>query len=236
MRPRRHRPPRQGRHHSARPTAASPPLIGLLRSRRRCFAAARCRSSASSNLADAAGDPCRPIGRVSPSTWSTASYGDRAHARRTPRDSWSLALTALQGRSHVASPLLIVPRRQRRALHRSTRATQIVAAMQAKGHAPSPMSSTPDEDTVFHKPSNRLSYIAIAEAFFARHLGGAREPAGRLRGFQSPGPCRWGDARLTGLVHWAHAGKNRHNRRTCRPLRPPPRCRRTQCSAGSADR
>jgi hypothetical protein len=26
---------------------------------------------------------------------------------------------------------------------------------------------------------NRLSYIAIAEAFFARHLGGACEPVGR---------------------------------------------------------
>jgi acylaminoacyl-peptidase len=31
----------------------------------------------------------------------------------------------------------------------------------------------------FQKPPNRLSFIAIAEAFFARHLGGACEPVGR---------------------------------------------------------
>jgi hypothetical protein len=30
-----------------------------------------------------------------------------------------------------------------------------------------------------HKPPNRLSYIAIAETFFARHLGGACEPVCR---------------------------------------------------------
>jgi hypothetical protein len=33
--------------------------------------------------------------------------------------------------------------------------------------------------TRVRKPPNRLSYITIAEAFFARHLGGAFEPVGR---------------------------------------------------------
>jgi dipeptidyl aminopeptidase/acylaminoacyl peptidase len=54
----------------------------------------------------------------------------------------------------------------------------IVAAMQAKG-IPVTYVVYPDEGHGFHKPPNRLSYIAIAEAFFARHLGGTCEPVGR---------------------------------------------------------
>jgi acylaminoacyl-peptidase len=54
----------------------------------------------------------------------------------------------------------------------------IVAAMQAKG-IPVTYVVYPDEGHGFQKPPNRLSYIAIAEAFFARHLGGACEPVGR---------------------------------------------------------
>ena len=55
---------------------------------------------------------------------------------------------------------------------------QIVAAMQAK-NIPVTYVVYPDEGHGFHKPPNRLSFIAIAEAFFARHLGGACEPVGR---------------------------------------------------------
>ena len=53
----------------------------------------------------------------------------------------------------------------------------IVAAMQTKG-IPVTYVVYPDEGHGFQKPPNRLSYIAIAEAFFARHLGGACEPVG----------------------------------------------------------
>jgi dipeptidyl aminopeptidase/acylaminoacyl peptidase len=53
----------------------------------------------------------------------------------------------------------------------------IVAAMQEK-NIPVTYVVYPDEGHGFAKPSNRLSYIAIAEAFFARHLGGAFEPIG----------------------------------------------------------
>jgi acylaminoacyl-peptidase len=53
----------------------------------------------------------------------------------------------------------------------------IVAAMQAKG-IPVTYVVYPDEGHGFHKPPNRLSYIAIAEAFFARHLGGVFESIG----------------------------------------------------------
>ena len=53
----------------------------------------------------------------------------------------------------------------------------IVAAMQAKG-LPVTYVVFPDEGHGFAKPENRLAYIAIAEAFFARHLGGACEPMG----------------------------------------------------------
>jgi dipeptidyl aminopeptidase/acylaminoacyl peptidase len=54
----------------------------------------------------------------------------------------------------------------------------IVAAMQAKG-IPVTYVVYPDEGHGFQKPVNRLSYIAMAEAFFARHLGGACERVGR---------------------------------------------------------
>ena len=54
----------------------------------------------------------------------------------------------------------------------------IVAAMRAKG-IPVTYVVYPDEGHGFQKPPNRLSYIAIAEAFFARHLGGTCEPVGR---------------------------------------------------------
>jgi len=53
----------------------------------------------------------------------------------------------------------------------------IVAAMQAK-NIPVTYIVYPDEGHGFQKPANQLSYIAIAEAFFARHLGGACEPIG----------------------------------------------------------
>jgi acylaminoacyl-peptidase len=54
----------------------------------------------------------------------------------------------------------------------------IVAAMQARD-IPVSYVVYPDEGHGFQKPVNRLSYIAMTEAFFARHLGGACEPVGR---------------------------------------------------------
>ena len=59
-----------------------------------------------------------------------------------------------------------------------TESDTIVAAMQAK-NIPVTYVVYSDEGHGFQKPSNRLSYIAIAEAFFARHLGGAREAIGQ---------------------------------------------------------
>ena len=53
----------------------------------------------------------------------------------------------------------------------------ITAAMQAR-NIPVTYVVYPDEGHGFARPANRLSYIAVAEAFFARHLGGACEPAG----------------------------------------------------------
>ncbi len=58
-----------------------------------------------------------------------------------------------------------------------TESDTIVAAMQAKG-IPVTYVVYPDEGHGFHKPANRLSYIAIAEAFLARHLGGDCESVG----------------------------------------------------------
>ena len=53
----------------------------------------------------------------------------------------------------------------------------IVAAMQERG-IPVSYVVYPDEGHGFQKSENRLSYIALTEAFFARHLGGAFEPVG----------------------------------------------------------
>lgn len=53
----------------------------------------------------------------------------------------------------------------------------IVAAMQAR-KIPVTYVVYPDEGHGFQKPANRLSYVVMAEAFFARHLGGAFEPVG----------------------------------------------------------
>jgi dipeptidyl aminopeptidase/acylaminoacyl peptidase len=53
----------------------------------------------------------------------------------------------------------------------------IVAAMQKTG-IPVTYVVYPDEGHGFAKPANRLSYVAMAEAFFAEHLGGACEPVG----------------------------------------------------------
>jgi dienelactone hydrolase len=53
----------------------------------------------------------------------------------------------------------------------------IVAAMRAK-NIPVTYVVYPDEGHGFQKPPNRLSFVAIAEAFFAHHLGGACEPVG----------------------------------------------------------
>jgi len=53
----------------------------------------------------------------------------------------------------------------------------IVAAMQAK-EIPVTYVVYPDEGHGFAKPGNRIAYIALAEAFFALHLGGDCEPFG----------------------------------------------------------
>jgi len=53
----------------------------------------------------------------------------------------------------------------------------IVAAMQEK-NIPVSYVVYPDEGHGFARPPNRLSYVAMTEAFLARHLGGALEPIG----------------------------------------------------------
>ncbi len=54
---------------------------------------------------------------------------------------------------------------------------QIVAAMQ-KRDIPVTYVLYPDEGHGFRRPENTLSFSAVAEAFLARHLGGAFEPVG----------------------------------------------------------
>ncbi len=54
---------------------------------------------------------------------------------------------------------------------------QIVAAMNQRS-IPVTYVLYPDEGHGFVRPENRLSFFAIAEAFFAQHLGGVAEPIG----------------------------------------------------------
>ena len=54
---------------------------------------------------------------------------------------------------------------------------QIVAAMKAKA-LPVTYILYPDEGHGFQKPENSISFYAVAEAFLARHMGGAVEPFG----------------------------------------------------------
>ena len=54
---------------------------------------------------------------------------------------------------------------------------QIVSAMQEKG-IPVTYLLFPDEGHGFARPENQLSFVAVAEAFLARHLGGGCEPIG----------------------------------------------------------
>jgi dipeptidyl aminopeptidase/acylaminoacyl peptidase len=54
---------------------------------------------------------------------------------------------------------------------------QIVSAMQAK-KIPVTYTLFPDEGHGFARPENNIAFMAIAEAFLARHLGGRVEPIG----------------------------------------------------------
>ncbi len=57
----------------------------------------------------------------------------------------------------------------------------------------------PDEGHGFDQPANRLSHMALTEAFLAEHLGGVCEPAGDdLKG--SSHDIRWGKERLDGFL------------------------------------
>ena len=54
---------------------------------------------------------------------------------------------------------------------------QIVKAMQAK-NIPVSYALFPDEGHGFARPENNTAFMAIAEAFLAKHLGGRSEPVG----------------------------------------------------------
>jgi acylaminoacyl-peptidase len=101
------------------------------------------------------------------------SYGD-------PRTSEGRALLAERSPIHradrIKKPMLIF-HGANDVRCKIAESNTIVAAMQAKG-IPVTYVVYPDEGHGFHKPPNRLSYIAITEAFFAHHLGGACEPVG----------------------------------------------------------
>jgi acylaminoacyl-peptidase len=102
------------------------------------------------------------------------SYGD-------PRTAEGRALLAERSPIHkvdnIAKPMLIFHgANDVRCL--MAESDTIACAMRQRG-IPVTYIVYPDEGHGFQKPENRLSYYAIAEAFFAHHLGGAFEPLGR---------------------------------------------------------
>jgi dipeptidyl aminopeptidase/acylaminoacyl peptidase len=60
---------------------------------------------------------------------------------------------------------------------RQTESDQIVRAMQSKS-VPVTYTLFPDEGHGFARPENTIAFMAITEAFLARHLGGRSEPVG----------------------------------------------------------
>jgi hypothetical protein len=60
---------------------------------------------------------------------------------------------------------------------KQSEADQIVKAMQDK-HIPVTYVLYPDEGHGFTRPENRMSFMAVTEAFLGQHLGGQVEPIG----------------------------------------------------------
>ena len=114
-----------------------------------------------------------------PPYWSSISdiFYRRYHDPRTAegRD-WLWSRSPLSRVEHISKPLLIA-HGQNDVRCKVAESEQIVAAMRAHG-LPVRFLVYPDEGHGFIRPENRLSFLAMEEAFYAEHLGGRCEPLG----------------------------------------------------------
>ncbi|MGH6815265.1 MAG: S9 family peptidase [Hyphomicrobiaceae bacterium] len=114
-----------------------------------------------------------------PPYWA-AIYETLARRIGDPRTEEGRALLRERSPVHkagaIARPLLIAQGANDPRV-KQAESDQIVNAMRANG-LPVTYVLYPDEGHGFLRPQNRLSFYAIAEAFLARHLGGAAEPVG----------------------------------------------------------
>ena len=104
-------------------------------------------------------------------------FATRVGDNRTPEGRAFLeSRSPLSRVEQIAKPLLIGQGANDPRVKQSE-SDQIVKAMQAK-NIPVTYVLFPDEGHGFARPENNIAFMAIAEAFLARHLGGRAEPIG----------------------------------------------------------
>ena len=96
--------------------------------------------------------------------------------RTTEGRAWLWSRSPLSRAEQIQKPLLI-GHGQNDVRCKLAESEQIVAAMR-EGGLPVRFLVYPDEGHGFIRPENRLSFMAMEEAFFSQHLGGRCEPVG----------------------------------------------------------
>lgn len=103
-------------------------------------------------------------------------YRRYADPRTEEGRAWLWSRSPLARVDQITKPLLL-GHGQNDVRCKAEESEQIVAAMRERG-LPVRYFVYPDEGHGFTRPENRLSFLAMEEAFFAEHLGGACEPVG----------------------------------------------------------
>jgi acylaminoacyl-peptidase len=103
-------------------------------------------------------------------------YRRYADPRTEDGKAWLWAHSPLSRVDQITKPLLL-GHGQNDVRCKVAESDQIAAAMRERG-LPVRYLLYPDEGHGFTRPENRLSFLAMEEAFFAEHLGGACEPVG----------------------------------------------------------
>ena len=121
--------------------------------------------------------------RTIPEYWEAERGNIDRRVGRVDEDEWLASISPINRVDRIVRPLLIgqgandprVPRDE---------SDQIVRAARSRG-IPVTYVVFPDEGHGFARPENRMAFMAITEAFLARHLGGRCEPIGEVLGRSS---------------------------------------------------
>jgi dipeptidyl aminopeptidase/acylaminoacyl peptidase len=121
--------------------------------------------------------------RTIPEYWEAERGNIDRRVGRVDEDDWLASISPINRVDRIVRPLLIgqgandprVPRDE---------SDQIVRAARSRG-IPVTYVVFPDEGHGFARPENRMAFMAITEAFLARHLGGRCEPIGEVLGRSS---------------------------------------------------